>query len=187
MSTVPGLRYLEHFLSPSEEGALLARIDAQPWRDDLQRRVQHYGYRYDYKARRVDASLFLGELPDWLQSLAERLHREGLFDKKPDQVILNEYLPGQGISAHVDCLPCFGPQIASLTLGAGCTMAFTHPKTEEKISQWLEVGSLVLLTGEARDEWRHSIAARRSDLRGSARIARGRRVSATFRTVRLQP
>lgn len=33
-----------------------------------------------------------------------RLQQAGLFADTPDQVIINEYQPGQGISAHIDCV-----------------------------------------------------------------------------------
>ncbi len=48
---IPGLVYLPEFLMPEQHDALLAEIDRQPWLPDLSRRVQHYGYKYDYKAR----------------------------------------------------------------------------------------------------------------------------------------
>ena len=35
---------------------------------------------------------------------------------------VNEYLPGQGIAQHVDCVPCFGGTVASLSLLSPCTM-----------------------------------------------------------------
>ena len=100
-SDVPGLSLLPDFITEDEERELLSVIDQQPWLADLQRRVQHYGYRYDYTARQVTADLYLGVLPDWLQPLATRLHCEGLFATQPDQVIVNEYQLGQGIALHV--------------------------------------------------------------------------------------
>jgi hypothetical protein len=53
---VPGLKYVARYVSDSDETALLTAVDAETWRDDLKRRVQHYGYRYDYTARTVDPS-----------------------------------------------------------------------------------------------------------------------------------
>jgi len=100
-----------------------------------------------------------------------------------DQVIVNEYLPGQGISAHVDCVPCFGPDVAAISLGSACTMDFTSLEGGVKAPVRLEPGSLCVMTGPARYEWRHAIAARKSDLTDAGRIPRGRRVSVTFRTV----
>ena len=61
---VGGLKYVAGFVAGPDEASLLAAVDAEPWLADLKRRVQHYGYRYDYKARKVDPSMHLGTLPD---------------------------------------------------------------------------------------------------------------------------
>ena len=45
---ISGLQYIPDFIARDEESALIANIDEQPWLNDLKRRVQHYGYKYDY-------------------------------------------------------------------------------------------------------------------------------------------
>jgi alkylated DNA repair dioxygenase AlkB len=179
---ISGLTYLPDFVEAEEEAALLAQIDAAVWRHDLKRRVQHYGYRYDYRARTVTPADRLGDLPGWLAPLADRLWDAGWFARRPDQVIVNEYQPGQGISAHIDCAPCFGGTIASLSLGSPAIMRFTRPGNAP-VDLPLPARSLVVLSGEARYDWRHAIPARRSDPGSHGRIPRTRRVSLTFRTV----
>lgn len=160
-------------------------IDARPWRADLKRRVQHYGWRYDYRARRVTEAMRLGPLPGWLLALADAVGDLAEFDRRPDQVIVNAYLPGQGISAHVDCEPCFGPAIASLSLGGRAEMVFRHRHSGERRSLVLEPLMLLILSGEARHDWTHEIPARKSDVITGVRQPRTRRVSLTFRTVTL--
>jgi len=172
---VPGLQYMPDYITPEEELALLHHIDASPWLTSLKRRVQHYGYRYDYKNRMVDPSLYLGPLPDWLQKLALRLLHDHIIEK-PDQVIINEYLPGQGIAPHTDCIPCFGPVICSLSIGSACIMEL---KREQKTEILLEPRSLLGISGDARYRWQHGIPGRKYD----HGVARGRRVSLTFRNV----
>jgi alkylated DNA repair dioxygenase AlkB len=147
----------------------------------MKRRVQHYGWRYDYKARSVTNDLRIGVLPDWLQTYAVRLQQAGLFTEMPDQAIINEYQTGQGISAHIDCVPCFSEIIASLSLGSPCIMDFTHSKTGEKSSLLLEPRSLLVLSGDARYVWKHAIAARKTDRYNGQIIHRTRRISLTFR------
>jgi len=180
---IPGLRYLPDFLDADTEATLIATIDQQPWLHDLKRRVQHYGWRYDYKARGITQDLRIGAIPDWLAGLCEALSAEGIFSHTPDQVIINEYQPGQGISTHVDCVPCFGDTIASLSLGSACVMDFTHATTREKQSHLLEARSLLVLSGDARYHWQHAIPARKSDKWHGQTIPRPRRISLTFRTV----
>jgi alkylated DNA repair dioxygenase AlkB len=180
---VPGLACFDGWMEGAAAVALLGRVDDGNWSHDLKRRVRHFGYRYDYRARSVSVSDHLGPLPDWLADLGRRLFREGVFDQPPDQVIINEYLPGQGIAPHVDCIPCFGPSIAIISLGGGVAMSFRHTVTDECHEMILRPGSLLSLSGQARYEWTHGIPARKSDVVSGVRVPRSRRVSLTFRTV----
>lgn len=185
MSSPPGARVVRNFVSEQEAERLLAAIDESDWRADLKRRVQHYGWRYDYRARRVTEDMRLSPPPEWLRSVTDAVEASGQFGHRPDQVIVNEYLPGQGISAHVDCEPCFGPAIASLSLGGRAEMVFGHRKSGERRALRLEPLMLLILSGEARYDWTHEIPARKSDMINGARQPRARRVSLTFRTVSL--
>ncbi len=180
---VTGLTYVPDFITPQEEAAFTDMIDKQPWLTALKRRVQHYGWKYDYTARQVDATMRLGPLPNWLMDYCQRLYDGGHFRKLPDQVIINEYMPGQGIASHVDCMPCFAETIASLSIGSPCVMDFVDTATEEKISHLLEPRSLVIFTHDARYRWKHGIAARKTDRYEGQIIQRSRRISLTFRNV----
>ncbi len=180
---IAGLYYIPHYIDESTEASLLEIIDSQPWMNDLKRRVQHYGWRYDYKARNVTSGLRIGALPDWLQCYAAGQQQAGYFPETPDQVIINEYQPGQGISAHIDCVPCFADTIASLSLGSPCVMDFTHGKTGEESSLLLESRSLLVLNGDARYIWQHAIAGRKTDKWNGQSVQRTRRISLTFRKV----
>ena len=180
---IPGLTYLPDIVDQERQNHLLANVDSQPWLNDLRRRVQHYGYKYDYKARRVDSSMRIGGLPEWALALADQLVYRGLMRELPDQLIVNEYEPGQGIANHVDCVPCFTDSIASVSLGSSCVMTFTSKETGHVIPLLLEPRSLVALRGEARYGWTHGIAARKTDTYQGRTIHRRRRVSLTFRKV----
>ena len=181
---VPGLRFMEGFLTAEEQAYCVRRVDAavDQWRNDLSRRVQHYGCRYDYKARAITPDLHLGALPDWLARLAQRLYAEtGLFDRVPEQVIVNEYLPGQGIAMHIDH-PGFGPAVCTISLLDDWEMDFAE-NWRDKSPALLQRGSCVLLTGDAREVWQHGIAPRKSEVGDGGRRNRQRRLSLTFRTV----
>jgi alkylated DNA repair dioxygenase AlkB len=179
-----GLQYIENYITEFQHEWLLAQIDKHEWLTDLKRKVQHYGFKYDYKARKVNYDMLIGELPEWLKRLSQKLQKDGHMPKGADQVIVNEYLPGQGISSHIDCEPCFKDTIISLSLGSGCVMNFTNKfDKKKKIPVWLEPRSLVVLSGEARDKWLHGIPARKSDVWEGQKHDRERRVSLTFRKV----
>ena len=178
---VPGLTYHRNFINIAEEKHILCCVDNGLWLNDLKRRVQHFGYKYDYKARKIDADMWVGGLPNWLESLAVKLKNEGFFHDIPDQVIVNEYLQGQGITPHIDCEPCFAETVVSLSLNSTAVMEFS--KAEKKIPLLLEPRSIIVLSDEARYEWKHSIPARKKDLIHGLVYPRKRRVSLTFRKV----
>jgi alkylated DNA repair dioxygenase AlkB len=180
---IPGLTYIPEYINIDEQNQLLNIIDQQEWSTKLKRRVQHYGYRYDYKSGILASSSYLGSLPDWVQNIANRVFSDRLTAKLPDQVIINEYEPGQGITSHVDCIPCFGNTIISLSLGSPCVMDFIHSQTKEKASILLLPGSLIIMHKAARYDWQHSIAARKKDNYKGRKFIRTRRVSMTFREV----
>ena len=196
----PGLLYQPDFMDAELEQSLLNNVDGDEavWLSDLSRRVQHYGFKYDYKARRIVGSMKLGPLPDWLCDMADKVTRfvqsdEGLGTSELvqpfDQAIVNEYEPGEGIAAHIDCEPCFGPVVTTLSLGSDIEMQFEHARTGECTPVYLAQRSLAVLTGEARYEWTHSIVKRQSDPSrsgGGQRVPRRRRVSITFRSVLLE-
>ena len=186
MDPIRGISYINDYINENQHQWLIHEIDKdeKKWLPDLKRRVQHYGYKYDYKARRVNHDMYIGELPEWLKRLSNKLHDEGHLPHIADQVIINEYKPGQGISGHIDCEPCFKGPIASLSLGSGYIMDFTNKNDKtQKIQVWLAPSSLVVLCDDARDKWLHGIAPRKSDLWEGKRYGRKRRVSLTFRKV----
>ena len=179
-----GLKYIPKFLSNEECIRLLTCIDKEHWLTDLNRRVQHYGYKYDYKRRKIDNSMRMGSFPEWLHEFTELLKEKALLNFMPDQVIVNEYLPGQGISNHIDCEPCFNDTIVSISLGSSCVMNFTSKNDKNKtLGILLEPGSLVMLQGAARYEWMHGIKGVKTDKYLNQKVIRKRRVSLTFRKV----
>ena len=174
---IPGLTYISNYISSAYEEKLLKLIDTQEWNLDLKRRTQHYGYKYDYTARSIGSSNYLGKMPYWIDELCYKLYSESIFIDKPDQVIINEYMPGQGIASHIDCVPCFADTICSLSLASWCVMELINGNLKEHI--YLRPASLLILKGDARYKWKHGIAARKSD----NGLKRQRRISLTFRKI----
>lgn len=184
---VPGLTYLPNFLTEDEERKLVATIDAQPWSHELQRRVQHYGWRYNYKSRQIDPSMQMGPLPLWAEKLAFRLFDRKLVPHMPDQVIINEYEGKQGITKHVDAEGSFADGIAMVSLADAWEMTFRDKRNRRrKVDQLLERRSVAVIQGDARYGWTHEIPSRKSEPplgNGGKRRPRQRRISLTFRKV----
>ena len=86
----PGLTYISNYIPIQYENELIRLIDSNTWNLDLKLRTQHYGYKYDYIVKSLDSSYYLGEMPYWVDELCSKLHGDGIFIKKPDQVIINE-------------------------------------------------------------------------------------------------
>ena len=126
--------------------------------------------------------MYLSQLPDHLQELAQRLHDEtGLFDRAPEQIIINEYVRAQGIGTHIDHRG-FGPSIATISLLEDWEMDFSL-NWRDRTPALLPAGSCLLMTGASRSRWQHGIQARRADPGAGGSRPRGRRLSLTFRTV----
>ena len=180
---VPGLVYVPGFLSPDEEDHLVKKIDSCPWQSgQLSRRVQHYGWRYDYRKRKVDTSMHLGPLPNWVGHIAKRLVSTKLLEEIPDQVIVNEYLGNQGIHKHVDHRSHFADGIVMISLLEGWEMIFRGPQGKPTVTQVLEPGSATVMHRDARFRWTHEIPRRKFE---PGRVKRNRRISLTFRKVQL--
>ena len=185
---IRGLTLVPEFITDSEETAIIQEIDASEWSNELQRRVQHYGWRYDYQFGQIDPSMRLGPLPAWAGEIAGRLVEAGYFRHgPPDQVIVNEYLANQGISAHIDSPRSFTGVVATISLLESWEMVFRRHGRTAKVSRTLERRSATILEGEARYRWRHEIPKRHSEpapVKPGHRTPRTRRISLTFRKVK---
>lgn len=170
---IPGLRYTPDYLTAADERSLVRAIDEGPWNTEWRRRRQPYGAGYGSTAD-------VPPIPEWGHHLAARLLADGVTDTPFDQMLVNEYLPGQGIAPHRDYLP-YGRTVVSLSLLSPCVMDFHHPPTGRKARLLLEPRSLLVLSDGARYGWEHGIAPRKKDLWRGARVDRGRRLSVTFR------
>ena len=176
-----GATVVRDFVTPAEERRILQRFAEAPWSRDLNRRVQHYGFRYDYRSpgAREPASPF----PPWAEHMARRL-LEFFNGVLPSQCIVNEYLPGQGIGMHADHRD-FGAVVASLSLADDWPMRFRPRNTRPYVRHGapgdrvltLPRRSVLVLSGPARQAWMHGIDP--SDT-ANRRVTR---VSATFRTL----
>ena len=176
---IPGLAYLRNYITPYEEAELAAAIDTDPWDTSWERRRQYYGATYGRDAGPVRP------VPAWGRALAQRMHRDGISARVFDQMLVNEYLPGQGIALHHDHAP-FDRTVVSLSLLSPCIMDFRNPKDGRRESLLLEPRSLLVLSDDARYEWQHGIARRKNDRWQGLVIPRERRLSVTFRLIKLR-
>ena len=183
VTEISGLVFVKNYISDKEHDELIHVIDTNSWSNELKRRVQHYGYKYNYKSRSISISMKVQDLPNWAKQIGSNFVKDGYFNSHPDQLIVNEYMPGQGITSHIDCEPCFEDTVISISLGSYTTMNFTNKYTKEKIPFILPPKSAIILKGESRYEWLHGIPARKSDIIDGFKQNRKRRISLTYRRV----
>lgn len=122
---------------------------------------------------------YLGLFPTWLDTLIGNLQERNVLTFRPKQIIINEYLPGQGINAHIDQPQLFGPKICSLSLGSGTTFIF---KNEGKCFPfYLKRRDSLEMAEESRYKWTHEIGSCKTDVVDGKRKTR---VLITFRTLK---
>ena len=189
IDTVPGLYYFDTIVSSDYSQQLFHYLDNEakwsPITDNPNSRVvQHYGYKYNYKSHNNKE---MGTpIPDifseLIQTLQQKVQELQLADSSYsfNQIIVNNYEPGQGISKHTD-IKSYGAVIGCYTLGSGATMRFR--KKDEVVDVYVKPNSLYVMTGDSRYLWTHEMPSTKTDLYNGKRIARDRRISITFRNV----
>ena len=180
---------IPQFISSELEAALVQEIDQNDWFTvpKSTRRVQHYGYRYDYASGSTNQPA--PTFPPLLQHLATAIAQRN-YMPQPQQAIINEYGKTQGIGAHYDRLD-YGPIITSVSLLEDTNMNFAGrpntPYAGQKQEVLLSRRSLLVMSGPYRDQFTHAIPKR-----GTVTNAEGkrvpkadnyRRISITFRTL----
>jgi alkylated DNA repair dioxygenase AlkB len=179
-SAISGLDYVPDFVGEEHELILLDNIQKSEWNTTLSRRTQHYGWTYPYGSS--SKLVCAPPIPSWMFPLKSIVEEYFGYSLTFDQVIVNEYEPGQGIAPHIDDPKLFGDTIVSVSLGSGVEMDFTKKDNTEKTSIYLSRKSMLVLKGDARYEYRHSISKRKSD----HKLPRGTRISITFRMTKHQ-
>lgn len=179
---VPGFLIYPDFISEALEQQLIAEIDAQPWMVDYARRLQYYGFRNELEAPYALIGIPL-PIPPAISEVARKIFTEKNLEHAPDQVIINEYQPGEGIRPHKD-RNYYENQICGLNLASGCIMRFTKVKDGEVVDIEIPARSLYIMQDDARKKWNHGIPPRKKDLINGVIRHRGRRLSITYRKVK---
>ncbi|RYD53716.1 MAG: alpha-ketoglutarate-dependent dioxygenase AlkB [Sphingomonadales bacterium] len=160
--TLPGLDYRDDLISPAEEQALIAEIQAcdlapfafQGWLG--KRLTASFGWRYDFENASFAPAT---PIPDWLlPPRASAAEFAGLSPEALVQALLIRYDPGAGIGWHRD-RPVF-EHVVGISLGAPATLRLRKrlEKGFERFPALLQQRSVYHLSKEARHSWEHSIA-----------------------------
>lgn len=189
----PGLIILKDFITESEEELILQSIKTDESEENQtlkHRSVKHFGYEFLYGTNNVDPENPLErKIPNECDFIWNRLKSKDILIEwdQPDQLTVNEYLPGQGIPPHVDTHSAFLGPIVSLSLQSDIVMEFKKGATKAEV--FVPRRSILLMTEESRYDWTHGITPRHMDVvltenKTLTTAIRSKRTSLTFRKLR---
>ncbi|XP_047314539.1 LOW QUALITY PROTEIN: alpha-ketoglutarate-dependent dioxygenase alkB homolog 6-like [Impatiens glandulifera] len=123
VGSIPSVYYIPDFITEQEQVQLLDNITHAPiakWKSLKNRRLQNWGGVVHEKG------LLPQDLPPWLTNMTLRISKAsmGFFPCAINHVLINEYLPDQGIMPHQDG-PAYFPVVAILSLESPVVMDFT--------------------------------------------------------------
>ncbi|MDQ3290301.1 MAG: alpha-ketoglutarate-dependent dioxygenase AlkB, partial [Bacteroidota bacterium] len=151
---VPGLLLYPDFISEAMEEELIQEIDHQTWVVDYDRRLQYYGYRNELE-KPYNLIPFPVPMPPLIHQLSEKLVEQKIVSIQPDQVIINEYSPGEGLRPHKD-RNYFENQICGVNLSSGCIMRFIKIAGKDVVDVEVPRRSIYVMQDDARYKWNHS-------------------------------
>ena len=162
-SGIEGLYYIPNYLKQEKITNLINKINYDIKFESISkhknsRRVAHYGYYYSYDRTGLRPA---PKIPDFLQELIsnemfKKINKKyNIVNYDFDQVIINEYLPGQQINYHIDHTTLFSDVIVCITIGSSVPINFKWEN--EIVSVDVASGSMYIMTDDARYKWQHSL------------------------------
>lgn len=183
---IKGLYYIDNI--NIDLSNITNQLDEKKWinvsKNIKSRKVQHYGYKYDYIRRNIFQKT--DDIPEFLYPVKKKLVKICKYlklisdDYDFNQCIVNNYIGKQGIGKHID-LVSFGNVIGCITIGSGAIMRFRF--NGEKKDIYVKPNSLYIMSGDARYKWTHEMPSNLYDTINGEKIKRNRRISITFRNV----
>lgn len=161
-SSVPGLYLHYNFITQNEENALIRTCNTF----DLVETPTNRFIR------------FHKELPEWAEVIINRLIEWNIVKEKPDDIIIHDCMPGQGIHTILEDEDKFGDIIVIISLGCTVQMEFRNCENKNLRYEFMvNKRSALVISGDARYKWRHGVRPRTQD----KRIRRERRLSITLK------
>ena len=191
---ISGLTYIESVLPESIADDITDWFFSEGTQETLipltkslkSRKVLHFGYKYDYIKKTIYEKA--DPMPPIIEQLLDYIPMSEGANAYFNQCIINQYLPGQGITPHID-RTSYGSTIACFTFGkSGREMHFSR-SGRNSIKLYTTPGSLYIMQGDARYMWKHSMKGRLHDMDsfGKQKILRKKCFSVTFRNVPPKP
>ncbi|KAF7993111.1 hypothetical protein HCN44_005892 [Aphidius gifuensis] len=169
--TPPSAYYISNFITDNDEKEIIKYVNNAPqpkWTQLSHRRLQNWGGIPHPKG------MIAEEIPQWLQKYMNKIKDLNIFknNTQPNHVLINEYLPNQGIMGHSDG-PLFHPIVTTITCGSHTLLEFTkrldtnddkERNLKSEFSFLLEPKSLLILQDDLYHNYLHSIEERDHDI-----------------------
>jgi alkylated DNA repair protein alkB homolog 6 len=156
LGKIPNIYYVEDFITKEEEEELISNIynSKTEWISLSNRKLQNSGGTPHHEG------MIEEEFPKHFQDVGNLLEQCGFTKKigKMNQVLLNEYSDGKGISFHKDG-PLYFEFAAILSLKSKAILEFKKDRNQKTpdASVLLNERSLLIFTEEAYTEYFHGI------------------------------
>lgn len=181
---ISGLTHINGYITEPEQAQLVDNINAQIWSYEAGRRIQFYGYEHSVAAAIVEPDMRLGPLPDWVDLLAWKLLIDGHMPAYPQQVVVDECTPGQGISAYTEPDDGYGDIVCMVGLLSPIVVNFRERlQRHRRFALRLDPGSVLILRDEARYNWTRAIPPRTWDRLDGQSWARQTWLGITLRNI----
>jgi len=178
-----GLRLIENFISPDTESRIINRLLLFEKSRLSKRSILQFGRKIDFATKSI--SSFVDDIPEELHPVLSKISE--LTSEKYDQILINLYDPGDSFPSHVDDPIAYGDTICSLSLLSDYNINFKNyigDRTGDRFDMNLPRRSLLIMSGEARYNWKHGILPKTFDYCSDGSIRpRKSRISITCRKV----
>ena len=152
---------LPEFVSELEETVIVQEIDKINWVESQSgRRKQDFGPKVNFKRKKIKLDTFKG-FPEHSEVLLNRMKSTDILsDFQPVEMCNLEYEPSKGsaIDPHFDDFWLWGERLVTINLLSETCYTLTQSNSNREIIISLPARSLIVLYGDARHIWMHSIA-----------------------------
>lgn len=181
---VPGLGIVQNFLTPEQENEIIEELYKIEWEDSPSfsgsRKQQRFGPHVDFVNNIVGSKK---ELPflRYSERLVKQMQEQIPFleNFQPNSQLNNWYRKdlGDSIYFHTDHRGLFADIIISIAVAGDCNILLQSIRnTNEVIAMAFPRRSLVIMSGDARYTWKHSIP--------NSELLSPNRISITYRTLK---
>ena len=151
----PPINIVDNFMTKEECDSLQQHIREENDFTQFTSKFLYYG-EHDYSFGKYN--LQAKSIPSWLYPTMEKVKKSSSNSERINSCVINVYEDGNSfLRAHADDESMISPweDILTVSIGAERDMTFSHENTVKSCT--LKSGSLLIMTREMQNSWKHSI------------------------------